>query len=224
MQYFETWRQAVTVSLQNLLLKVTDFLPNFIVAIVVLILGIIVAASLSKLIKKLIELTRVDKLLEKLGVNDAFKAFGKVSIGGIIGWLVKWFLIVVVLMAVADILQMSQINDFLKQVAAFLPNVVIAVVVMMIGFIGGNFVYEIVYRSVKATKMHSPRFLANIAKWSIIIFALMASLIQLSIAAALVQTLFTGLIAMMAIAGGIAFGLGGKDKAAEWLESLEKKL
>jgi hypothetical protein len=224
MQYFETWRQAVTVSLQNLLLKVTDFLPNFIVAIVVLILGIIVAARLSKLIKKLIELTRVDKLLEKLGVNDAFKAFGKVSIGGIIGWLVKWFLIVVVLMAVADILQMSQINDFLKQVAAFLPNVVIAVVVMMIGFIGGNFVYEIVYRSVKATKMHSPRFLANIAKWSIIIFALMASLIQLSIAAALVQTLFTGLIAMMAIAGGIAFGLGGKDKAAEWLDSLEKKL
>lgn len=224
MQYFETWRQAVTVSLQNLLLKVTDFLPNFIAAIIVLILGIILAASLAKIIKKLIELTRVDKLLEKLGVNDAFKAFGKISIGGIIGWLVKWFLIVVVLMAVADILQMSQINDFLKQVAGFLPNVVIAVVVMMIGFIGGNFVYEIVYRSVKATKMHSPRFLANIAKWSIIIFALMASLIQLSIAAALVQTLFTGLIAMMAIAGGIAFGLGGKDKAAEWLDSLEKKL
>lgn len=224
MQYFETWRQAVTVSLQNLLLKVTDFLPNFIAALIVLIIGIILAASLAKIIKKLIELTRVDKLLDKLGVNDAFKAFGKISIGGIIGWLVKWFLIVVVLMAVADILQMSQINEFLKQVAGFLPNVVIAVVVMMIGFVGGNFVYEIVYRSVKATKMHSPRFLANIAKWSIIIFALMASLIQLSIAAALVQTLFTGLIAMMAIAGGIAFGLGGKEKAGEWLDSLEKKL
>jgi len=224
MQYFETWRQAVTASLQGLLLKVTDFLPNFIAAVIVLILGIVVAASLGKLIKKLIELTHVDKLIDKLGINDTFKAFGKISIGGIIGWLVKWFLIVVVLMAVADILQMSQINDFLKQVAGFLPNVVIAVVVMMIGFVGGNFVYEIVYRSVKATKMHSPRFLANVAKWAIIIFALMASLIQLSIAAALVQTLFTGFIAMMAIAGGIAFGLGGKDKAAEWLDHMEKKL
>ncbi len=224
MQYFETWRQAVTASLQGLLLKVTDFLPNFIAALLVLIIGIIVAASLAKIIKKLIELTRVDKLLDKLGVNDAFKAFGKISIGGIIGGLVKWFLIIVVLMAVADILQMSQINEFLKQVAGFLPNVVIAVVVMMIGFVGGNFVYEIVFRSVKAAKMHSPRFLANAAKWSIIIFALMASLIQLNIAAALVQTLFTGFIAMMAIAGGIAFGLGGKEKAAEWLEGLEKKL
>lgn len=224
MQYFETWKQAVTASLQGLLLKVTDFLPNFIAALIVLIIGILVAASLAKIIKKLIELTRIDKLLDKLGVNDAFKAFGKISVGGIIAWLVKWFLIVVVLMAVADILQMSQINEFLKQVAGFLPNVVIAVVVMMIGFVGGNFVYEIVYRSVKAAKMHSPRFLANAAKWSIIIFALMASLIQLNIAAALVQTLFTGFIAMMAIAGGIAFGLGGKEKAGEWLDSLEKKL
>lgn len=214
----------MTVSLQNLLLKLTDFLPNFLMALLVLIVGIIVAASLGKLIKKLVELTHVDRLVEKLGVNSTFKAFGKISVGGIIGGLVKWFLIVVVLMAVADILQMSQINDFLQQVAGFLPNVVIAVVVLMIGFIGGNFVYEIVYRSVKVTKMHSPRFLANIAKWSLIIFALMASLIQLNIAAALVQTLFTGLIAMMAIAGGIAFGLGGKEKAAEWLDGLEKKL
>ncbi len=214
----------MTVSLQNLLLKVTDFLPDFLMAMLVLIIGIIVAASLGQLIKKLVELTHVDKLIEKLGVNSTFKAFGRISIGGIIGWLVKWFLIVVVLMAVAEILQMTQINDFLQQVAAFLPNVIIAVVVMMIGFLGGNFVYEIVYRSVKVTKMHSPRFLANIAKWSIIIFALMASLIQLNIAAALVQTLFTGLIAMLAIAGGIAFGLGGKEKASEWLDSLEKKL
>lgn len=205
------------------MLKVTDFLPNFIAALLVLILGIIVAASLGKLIKKLIELTHVDNLLNKLGMNDSLKAFGKISVGGIIGWLVKWFLIVVVLMAVADILQMQQINDFLKQVAGFLPNVVIAVVVMMIGFVGGNFVYEIVFRSVKATKMHSPRFLANVAKWAIIVFAMMASLIQLSIAAALVQTLFTGFVAMMAIAGGIAFGLGGKDKAAEWLSHMEKR-
>ncbi|MBI5753534.1 hypothetical protein HZA40_00115 [Candidatus Peregrinibacteria bacterium] len=224
MQYFETWKQAVTVSLQNLLLKVTDFFPNFLAAVLVLIIGIIVAASLGKLIKKLVELTHIDKLVDHLGLNNTFKAFGKISVGGIIGWIVKWFLIVVVLMAVADILQMAQINSFLEQVAGFLPNVLIAVVVMMIGFIGGNFVYEIVFRSVKATKLHSPRFLANIAKWAIIIFALMASLIQLNIAAALVQTLFTGFIAMMAIAGGIAFGLGGKEKASEWLNHMEKRL
>ena len=97
-------------------------------------------------------------------------------------------------------------------------------VILLIGFVGGNFVYEIVERSVKAAKMHSPKFLANLAKWSIVIFSLMASLIQLYIASSLVQTLFTGFIAMLSLAGGIAFGLGGQDSAKEWLKGLKKKL
>ncbi len=224
MQYFETWRGAIVASLQELLFNVTSFLPNVLAALIVLIIGILVAASLGHLVAKIVEFTRVDKLVDKLGVNRSLKNVGKVKISGILGWLVKWFLILVVFMAVADILKLPQIIDFLQDVAKFLPNVVIAVVVLLIGFVGGNFVYEIVYRSVKAAKMHSPRFLANIAKWSIIIFALMASLIQLSIARELVQTLFTGLVAMLAIAGGLAFGLGGKDKAREWLDELEKRL
>ena len=210
--------------MQDLFFKVTTFLPNVIAAILVLIIGIIIAASLGKVVQKIIAFTRVDKLVDKLGVNKTFKAFGQIKVSGILGWLVKWFLIVVVLIAVADILKLPQINDFLAEVARFLPNVVIAVVIMLIGFVGGNFVYELIFRSVRAAKMHSPRFLANIAKWSMVIFALMASLIQLNIARSLVQTLFTGLIAMLAIAGGIAFGLGGKDKARDWLDEFEKKL
>lgn len=224
MEYFETWRQAVTASLQDLYLSVTSYLPNLFAAIVVLIVGLLVASSLGQLVAKLVELTRVDKLVEKLGINDTFKAFGKVRVSRIIGWLVKWFLILVVLMAVADILGLTQIIEFLREVANFLPNVVIAIVILLIGFIGGNFVYEITYRSVKAAKMHGPRFLGNLAKWSLVVFALLASLIQLNIAKSLVETLFTGLIGMLALAGGIAFGLGGKDEAAKWLADLKKKL
>ena len=224
MQSFDTWREAVTASLQDLFYKVTGFLPNLLAALVVLVVGIIVAASLGKIVYKLVDFTKIDRALDKLGVNKASKTVGRISIAGILGWLVKWFLMVVVLIAVADILNLPQIIDFLEEVAKFLPNVVIAVVILLIGFIGGNFVYEIVFRSVRAAKMHSPRFLASLSKWSIVIFALMASLIQLSIAAALVETLFTGLIAMLALAGGIAFGLGGKEQANQWLDELKKKL
>ncbi len=224
MEYFETWRQAVTASLQDVFLTVTSYLPNLIAAIIVLLVGLLVASSLGQVVAKLVEFTRVDKLVDKMGVNTAFKAFGKIKVSGIIGWLIKWFLIIVVLMAVADILGLTQIIDFLKEVASFLPNVVIAIVILLIGFVGGNFVYEITFRSVKAAKMHSPVFLANLAKWSIVIFALLASLIQLSIAKSLVETLFTGLIGMLALAGGIAFGLGGKDEAGKWLSGLKKKL
>ncbi|MFH1533863.1 MAG: hypothetical protein ABID64_02945 [Nitrospirota bacterium] len=224
MEYFESWGNAITASLQDLFFTVVAYLPNLLAALVVLIIGLLIAASLGKLVQKLIEISKIDTLIDKLGINKAFKSLGKIKVSAILGWLVKWFLILVVLMAVADILGLPQIIEFLNDVALFLPNIVIAIVILLIGFIGGNFIYEVVHRSVKAAKMHSPRFLANIAKWSVIIFALMASLIQLNIAASLVQTLFTGLIGMLALAGAIAFGLGGKDKAKEWLDSMEKKL
>lgn len=224
MNQFETWRDALTASLQDLFATVIGFLPNLLAALVVLILGLLIAASLGHLVAKLIQLTRIDQLLDRLGVNKAFKAFGKVKVSGILGWLVKWFLIVVVLMAVADILGLTQIIDFLKEVARYLPNVVIAIVIMLIGFVGGNFVYEIVHRSVKAAKMHSPRFLANIAKWGIIIFALVPAIKQLGVDTSLIEILFTGFVAMLALAGGVAFGLGGKDHAATWIEDMKKKL
>ncbi|MBI2634140.1 hypothetical protein HYW82_00520 [Candidatus Peregrinibacteria bacterium] len=224
MEQFETWRQAITASLQQLFNTVISYLPNFLAALVVLIIGVLVAATLGKLIEKIITFTRVDYAIDRLGVNRVFSGFGKIKISGIIGWIVKWFLIVVVLMAVADILKLPQIIEFLKDVARFLPNVAVAVAILLIGFIGGNFVYEIVFRSVRTAKIHSSKVLANLAKWSIIVFALMASLLQLGIAKELVSILFTGLIAMLALAGGLAFGLGGKDKAAHWLEDLRKKL
>ncbi len=223
-EYVGTTATTVTDTLWSLWGTIVDFLPNLLGALVVLVIGLLIAKALGQLVAKLVEITKVDKLIDSLGINKTFKAVGKIKVSAILGWLIKWFLIIVVLMAVAEILQLSQIIDFLNQVALFLPNVVIAIVVLLIGFVAGNFVYEIVYRSVKVAKMHSPKFLANLAKWAIIIFALMASLIQLSIATSLVQTLFTGLIAMISLAGGIAFGLGGQDAAKKWLADVKKKL
>ena len=224
MNQFETWRDALTASLQNMFSTMMGYLPNLLAALVVLILGLLIAGSLGKLVAKLIELTKVDQLIDKLGVNKTFKAFGKVKISGILGWLVKWFLIIVVLMTVADILGLTQIIDFLKEVAGYLPNVVIAIVILLIGFVGGNFVYEIVHRSVKAANMHSPRVLANLAKWGIIVFALVPAIKQLGVDTSLIEILFTGFIAMVSLAGGIAFDLGGKESAASWLEGVRKKL
>lgn len=224
MEQFDTWRDAVVASLQQVFNTVMNYLPNLLAALIVLVVGIIIAASLGTVIEKLIAFTRVDQAIDKLGVNKVLKGLGRLKVSAILGWLVKWFLIVVVFMAVADILSLKQINIFLESVAKFLPNVGVAIAILIIGFIGGNFVYQIVFRAVNAAKMHSPRFLANLAKWSIVVFALMASLIQLKIAQELVGTLFTGLIAMLALAGGIAFGLGGKNKAEEWLNDLKKRL
>ncbi len=224
MEQFETWREALTASLQEILNTLMNFLPNLLGALVVLILGLLLASWLGKLVAKLVELTKIDQLLEKLGVNKFAKSIGKIKVSAILGWLVKWFLIIVVLIAVADILGLTQIIDFLYEVARYLPNIVIAILILLIGIVAGNFVYEIVNRSVKAAKMHSPKLLANLAKWGIIIFALVPAIKQLGVDTSMIEILFAGFVAMMALAGGIAFGLGGKESASQWLDHIKKKL
>lgn len=224
MEQFETWRDAITASLQDVFNTVVSYLPNLLAALIVLVVGIVIAASLGTVLEKLIAFTKVDQAIDKLGVNKILKGLGKLKVSAIIGWLVKWFLIVVVLMAVADILKLTQLIDFLEDVANFLPKVVVAIAILLIGFIGGNFVHQTVYRAVAAAKIHSPNLLASLAKWAIVIFAFIAGLTQLKIAEFPINTLFTGIIAMFALAGGLAFGLGGRNKAEEWLNDLKKKL
>ncbi|MDA1060987.1 MAG: hypothetical protein O3B47_04295 [bacterium] len=224
MEKFDTWREAVTASMQNLFDTVIGYLPNLLAALVVLIVGLLVAGALGKLIAKLVEITKVDDLVDKLGVNKTFKAFGKIKISGILGWLVKWFLIVVTLMAVANILGLTDINDFLQKIASYLPNVAIAIVIVLIGFVAGNFVYEIVHRAVKGANMHSPKILANLAKWGIIVTALLPGLKQLGIETAQLDTLFQAIVYGFAAASALAFGLGGKEHAAKWLADIKKKL
>jgi len=165
------------------------------------------------------------KAIERLKLKQAFSKMGfKLDFAALIGWLVKWFLLVVFFIATADILGLSQITGFLNSVVLYIPNVIIAVVVILLGIIIGSFTGEVVQKAVKASKMHTGEVMGGIAKWAIVVFAFMAALMQLGIASAMIQTLFTGLVAMLAIAGGLAFGLGGRDVAEEILGVLKKDL
>jgi hypothetical protein len=146
------------------------------------------------------------------------------KVSTLIGWVVKWFFIVVTLLAVVNILNIPQVSSFLDQVLLYIPNVVVAIIILALGLIAGNFFYNVVNRAATASHMSAAAVsgLAALAKWAIVIFALMAALVQLGIAAGLIQILFTGFVAMLALAGGLAFGLGGRDKAARWLDKIDQ--
>lgn len=227
MNYFKTWNEAILASLHNIWAKIVYFIPEFIGALLILIIGLIIAGGLGKLAKKLIHYTRVDKVVHKIGLAGKFENLGmQLSVSGIIGWIVKWFFIVVTLIAAVDILKLTQVTNFLEDVALYIPNVVVAVVILVIGLVIGQFAYQVVEKSTKASHLTraSAHSLAAIAKWAIVIFSLMASLSQLKIASRLIEILFTGFVAMLALALGLAFGLGGRDKASKFLEDMEKKI
>ena len=141
------------------------------------------------------------------------------------GGLVRWFFIVVFLVAAMDVLGLNQVNDFLSnQVLTYLPKVIVAVLLLIAGALIAGALQKLVVTSAKAAELHSAALLGGVAKWAIWVFAILASLYQLGIVGPLIETLFTGFIGMLAIAGGLAFGLGGKEAAARYVEKLRQDI
>lgn len=224
--YLSVFATTVVDSFQTVWIGLLALLPNLIAALIVLIIGWFVASGLGKLVQRAVEFTKVDQAIGQFGLDRSLKEAGiDFNLALLFGWLAKWFIIVVVLIAVAEILRLQQITDFLETVAFYIPNIIIAVVILLVGFVLGNFVHNVVHKSILASKVSTAAgILAALAKWAIVVFAFLAALSHLNIAKELIQTLFTGFVGMLALAGGLAFGLGGKDSAKDVLEKIRREI
>lgn len=220
----QTWSDVLFTSFQSIWGGVLVFLPRFLLALIVFIIGWIVAVTLGRLVSQIVAFFKVDKVLQKTGIEEPLARGGlRLNSGAFVGGLVRWFFLIVFLVASIDILELDQVNIFLREVVLlYLPNVIVAVLILLAAALFGDALQQFVSSSAKAAKLSSGHFLAGLAKWAIWLFAILAALYQLGIAGAFVQTLFTGFIAMVALAGGLAFGLGGKEAAAKMIEKLRR--
>lgn len=216
---------TISNSLANLGLRFADFLPTFIGALLVFVVGLVVAKVLGGAVEKGVKMTKVDRAIEKFEVTKKFEEAGlELSLSNVFGTVVKWFLILVFLMAATDILQLTQVTNFLNSIIMYIPNVVVAIVILAIAFILGNFVYKFVRGSVKAAGVMSASLLASISKWAILVFGILTALVQLGIAESIVNTLFIGFVAALSLAIGLSFGLGGKEEAAHLLRKIREEM
>lgn len=221
----QSWTEVTVNSFQEIWSGFISFLPSLLGALVVFFVGWAIAVGLQKLIVQLLRALRLDSGLEKLGLGQFFEKAGiKMDFAGWLGAFVKWFLMLVFLLAAADILNLTEVSIFLRSILSYIPNVVVSVVILAVAFWLANVLRKIVQASVSASNIKAAAFLGALTYWSLVIFGIFAALIQLGIAFALLQTLITGLIAMLAIAGGLAFGLGGKEAAASFLNRLRKEI
>ena len=212
-------------SLKTIWQSFIGFLPTLLAALIVFIIGWVIAVFLGKIVNRIIRIIKLDLLLSKLGFKKALaQAKLRLDSGKFFEELVKWFFIVVFLMAAADILRLREVTLFLKSIALFLPNVVIAAIILLVAAIVARFMQRLVKASADTAGLHSAGAIASIVKWAILIFGFVIALGQLGITTTLMNTIVIGIIAMFALAGGLAFGLGGKDQAARVLEKLRRDL
>lgn len=221
----QSWTEVTISAFQSLWESFIVFLPSLLGALVVFFVGWAIAAGLRRLLIQILRALRIDPALDKLGVGQFFEKAGlKMDFAGWIGNFVKWFLVIVFLLAAADILQLRDVTIFLRSVLGYIPNVVVAVLVLLLAFWLGGVLKKIVQASVSASNIAAAAFLGALTRWAFMIFGLIAALSQLGVAPSLLQTVVMGFIAMLAIAGGLAFGLGGKDIASSYLAKLRKEI
>lgn len=221
----QSWADVLVGSFQSLWGGFIGFLPKFLGALIVFLVGLIVANGLGALVVQIIKAIKLDRLLEKVGVKSFFERAGwNLDAGKFLGELVRWFFIIVFLLASVDILQLYGLTSFLSDILLYIPNIIIAVLIMLAAVVLGNFLRGLIRGAVKGVKLQSAKLLSSITWWAVLLFGFFAALLQLGVAVPIVNTLITGFIAMIAIGGGIAIGLGGKDYATHLIERFRDKV
>jgi len=221
----QSWAGVLVSSFQTIWSGFITFLPQFLGALIVFFIGLIIANGLGALVAQVINSIKLDKLLEKLGINRFFERAGwRLNSGSFLGALVKWFVAIIFILAAADILKLYGLTSFLSEILLYIPNIIMAVLIMVAAIVLGNFLRHLVLGSVKSAKLYSSKLMAAITWWSVLIFGFFAALLQLGLAVSIINTLITGFIAMIAIGGGIAFGLGGKEYAAHLISKFRERI
>lgn len=220
------WGEVLTVSFQNLWVGVINFVPNVVVALIILILGWLIGALFGRAIWQVFKSLKIDDALRRAGFESLVRRGGlNLDSGAFIGGLVKWFVIVVFLIAALDVLGLSQVNVFLQDVVlGYLPRVLAAALVLLAAGVIGDVVGRLVVTTAKAADISSAHFVGAIARWSVWVFAILVALSQLGIAAAFSQTLFTGIVIAVSLALGLSFGLGGQEAASRFIEKLRGEM
>lgn len=216
------WSETIVGSLQNVWFGVVDFLPRLIIAVIVFVVGWMIGTIVERAVDHVINSVKLDVLLEKVGVMQMVKRAGyKFSSGKFFGALVRWFFVIVALIASLEIVGLSEVNKLLSDVAlVYIPDVIVASLVLLIGSVVADVVDRLVKGAALAAEIKAAVTLGRVARVAVIVISVLIGLSQLGVAASLINTIFIGFVAMIALAGGLAFGLGGKEVAGKMLDRL----
>jgi hypothetical protein len=218
-----TWGDVLRTSFQEIWLGVANFIPSFIAAVVLFLVGWLIAVILGRLVAQIIKAIKLDTALRGAGFDKVLERAGfNLNSGAFLGALVKWFFIVVSLVAALEIIGLEAVTGYLSEVVlGYLPRVIVAALILLVSIVIAQAVQKIVVSSAKAADLTSAHVLGEIAKWAIWIFAFMFALSQLQILNSFIQPLFIGIIAAISLALGLSFGLGGRDAAARYIEKVK---
>lgn len=216
---------ATWTALQNLWTSFITFLPSFIGALIIFFIGLIIATGISELVERILDALKIDKVLEKMGFKTFTNRAGiKLDAGFFVGQLTKWMIVLAFLSSTLSYLKLEAFSEFFAKIVAYLPNAIVAVVIFLVTVLVADFVGKMVKAGASGFGFKMASFTSSTVKWAIYIVGFLTALEKLGVPTTYLNNVFTGLIIMFALAGGIAFGVGGKDVAADILHGVKKEI
>src|SRR5690348_10547031 len=214
----QDWGTAIFNALSNAVNLILTFIPRLLGFLVILIVGLIIAALVAKAVTFLLRKVGFDRMSDRIGLTRFERRMGvKMDTAGILGRIVYWFIVLIFLVPAADALGVPAVSNILNELVAYIPNVFVAILVLFLGALAGTVVGDLVRGAVASANIGNPNMFAAIARWAIIAFAALVALEQLKITPDLINELFGAIVLALAIAFGLAFGLGGQEAARRWL-------
>jgi len=218
------WQALIIEPTKEMLTRIANFIPTLIGALIILVLGWIIAKIIKGVVNRILQVVRFDMIAEKAGVSNILTKGGiKLTARQMVSGLAYWLVMIMTLVMVVNALGLTVASQLLEGLLAYIPKVIAAIFVLVLGMFLGNIVSGVVRTAASNANLPKPQMLGNISQWAIVIFAATISLKQLGIAPLLVTTTFNILFGGICLALALAFGLGGKDTAARYLEDLRKR-
>ncbi|MFA6177844.1 MAG: hypothetical protein WC694_03045 [Candidatus Paceibacterota bacterium] len=220
-----SWGDVFNASLQGLWFGFVQFAPRLVIAVVFFIIGWFLGSLIAKAIEQVFSSLKIDGLLKTIGADNFFRKAGvTLNTGYFIGQIVRWFIIIVFLLPSLNLVGLSDVSSFLgSSVLGFLPQVVIAAFVLIIAAVVSEGLSKAVLATAKAMELKAASMFATVAKYAVWVFAIIIALGKLGLGDYM-SILFSGIIAMLALAGALAFGLGAKDAAGRFISKLGEEV
>ena len=222
---FQGWADTLVQSVQGLWMDFVNFIPTLVGALLVFLIAWIAGIILAKVTMRVLTAIQADRVFDQVGVMKHLHDSGvEWQFSSFVAGVVKWFFIIAGFLAAVDILGLNQVSAYISSILLYIPNIIVAALILLVAAVLATFLERVVEASMRTTAVGPSALVGLVVRWSVWGFAILAALSQLQVASALVATLFTGLVAMLAIAGGLAFGLGGQGHARDILTNIQKDI
>lgn len=211
-------------SSQQFLNEIATSLPKIIGALLILLIGWIIAKLIKRVIIKLLELVKLNTLADKVGIEKFLKEGGlKQTSVDLIGSLFYWIIMLTVILAVFNSLELNSAQELFHSIILFIPNIIVALIILLFGLYAARFIANVLSSSLKNMKDKTAELIEKIGYYSIVVFTIFLVLGQLKIAQDIITNAFILVFGAICLAFGLAFGIGGKDFAADILQNIKSK-